>query len=198
MTYIVFFIMLFSGFNNSGTKNRNNYKARIYNHFCSTKFIHSWSKIIKQSSKKYKVDERLIKSIICIESSGNTKAISRSNAIGLMQIKPFSAGREVYRFQGKIGQPSLRDLYNPKINIDIGTAYVHILQHRELVGIHNMEMLRYATIISYVNGSQALFRTFSSSREEAIKKLNKMKKQEFFSHIKKNIEHYKLGNILKK
>ncbi|XBC40976.1 MAG: transglycosylase SLT domain-containing protein [Buchnera aphidicola (Nurudea yanoniella)] len=137
-------------------------------------------------------------SIICAESSGNSRAISRSKAIGLMQIKRFSAGKEVYRFLGKIGQPSVRDLYNPKINIDIGTAYIHVLQKKNLLGIHNPEILRYATIISYSNGPNMFLRTLSNNKVKAIKKLNKMKKKEFFNHIKKKIQSYKSGNILKK
>ncbi|XBC38441.1 MAG: transglycosylase SLT domain-containing protein [Buchnera aphidicola (Floraphis choui)] len=154
--------------------------------------------MVKRASKKYGVDSKLIESIICIESAGNKKAISSSKAIGLMQIKPRSAGREVYRFQGKNGQPSIYDLYNPKINIDIGTAYIYILQHQDLSGIHNSEILRYATIVSYVNGSNMLLKTLSNNRKTAIQKLNKMKKKQFFNHIKKNIQRYRRGNILRK
>ncbi|WP_075474135.1 transglycosylase SLT domain-containing protein [Buchnera aphidicola] len=157
--------------------------------------MRTWSKIVQKISKKYNVDQRLIKSIICVESSGNQRAVSRSKAIGLMQVKPFGAGKEVYQFQGKIGQPSISDLYDPKINIDIGTAYIYVLQHQYLAGLHNKEILQYATIVSYVNGSSALLKTLSNDRNQAIKKLNKMKKIGFFNHIKKNIQHYKHGNI---
>ncbi|XBC38942.1 MAG: transglycosylase SLT domain-containing protein [Buchnera aphidicola (Melaphis rhois)] len=144
-----------------------------------------WFKIIKRSSKKYNVDSKLIKSIICIESSGHVQATSSSNAIGLMQIKPYSAGKEVYHFKGRSGQPSIYDLYDPKINIDIGTAYIHILQCQDLEGINNKEILRYATIVAYVNGTNALLKTFSHDKKKAIKRINKMKKKEFFSHIKR-------------
>ncbi|XBC44624.1 MAG: transglycosylase SLT domain-containing protein [Buchnera aphidicola (Schlechtendalia peitan)] len=153
---------------------------------------------MKKTSKKYNVDQKLIKSIICIESSGDEKATSNSKAIGLMQIKPFSAGKEVYRFQGKRGHPSVNDLYNPNINIDIGTAYIHILQNQDLSGIYNTEILRYATIVSYVNGSNALLKTLSDNRKIAIKKLNKMKKKEFFNHIKKKHPALQAWKYLKK
>lgn len=193
-----FCVIFFSGLYHVDTRHNIYYKAHNNNQFCSIKFIKSWSSIIKKSSKKYNVDPKLIKSIICIESSGNKKATSHSHAIGLMQIKPLSAGKEVYRFKKKDGHPSIYDLYNPKINIDIGTAYVHILQNRDLVGINNTEMLRYATIVSYVNGSDTLLKILSNNRRKAVKKINKMTKKEFFYYIKKNIQPCKLGNILKK
>ncbi|WAI03193.1 transglycosylase SLT domain-containing protein [Buchnera aphidicola] len=92
--------------------------------------IHNWNYLIKNASHKYGVDEKLIKSIIYTESSGNPYAKSNSNAIGLMQIKPNSAGAEIYRITGKKGQPSVQSLYNPKININIGTAYINLLQKK--------------------------------------------------------------------
>ncbi|WAI19204.1 MAG: transglycosylase SLT domain-containing protein [Buchnera aphidicola (Brevicoryne brassicae)] len=97
------------------------------------KKIHNWKSFIKTSSYKYNVDDKLIKSVIYAESSGNPYAKSNSNAIGLMQIKPSSAGVEIYRLNGKKGQPSIQELYNPKINIDIGTAYISLLQKKNFL-----------------------------------------------------------------
>ncbi|XBC39457.1 MAG: transglycosylase SLT domain-containing protein [Buchnera aphidicola (Nurudea shiraii)] len=191
-------MILCSGFKTFEKNPSKCYEKQTYNYFCKINFVNFFSKIIQQSSKKYNVDPNLVKSIICVESSGNIKAISRSKAIGLMQIKQFSAGKEVYRFQGKSGQPSIYDLYNPKTNIEIGTAYIHILQEKNLSGIHNLEILRYATIVSYSNGPNMLLKIFSNNRLSAIKKINKLKKQEFLNYIKKNTQNCKLGNILKK
>ncbi|QCI22712.1 transglycosylase SLT domain-containing protein [Buchnera aphidicola] len=164
------------------------------NYFLNKKSIENtlknWNDIIKIAAHQYKVDEKLIKSIIYAESSGNPYAKSKSNAIGLMQIKPSSAGAEVYRLNGKKGQPSIKALYNPRINIDIGTAYISFLQ-KKLISIKDKDVMRYATIVSYVNGNSALLKTFSKNRKEAINMINTMTKKSFCAHIKKNIQQFK-------
>ncbi|WP_253254729.1 transglycosylase SLT domain-containing protein [Buchnera aphidicola] len=150
------------------------------------KTIHNWNFLIKKASNKYNVEEKLIKSIIYAESSGNPYAKSESNAIGLMQIKPSAAGLEIYRLNGKKGQPSVKELYNPKININIGTSYINLLQKKNLFGIKNKEIMRYATIVAYVNGTSALLKIFSKNRNKAIKIINSMTVKTFFKYVKKH------------
>lgn len=150
------------------------------------KRIYHWNYFIKNASNKYNIDEKLIKSIIYVESAGNPFAKSSSNAIGLMQIKPSAAGLDIYRLIGKKGQPSVTELYNPRININIGTSYLRLLQTRNLIGIKNKEMMRYATIVSYVNGTSALLKIFSKDKQTAINIINTMTIKKFFQYIKKH------------
>ncbi|AAO26972.1 membrane-bound lytic murein transglycosylase E [Buchnera aphidicola str. Bp (Baizongia pistaciae)] len=197
-TYVIIFLVFLSGYS-VVTKNivhniKNNYK----NNVCSMKVMHLWFKIINLFSKKYNVDKKLITAIICVESSGNTHAVSISKAIGLMQIKPFSAGREVYRFRGLLNQPSDVDLYDPKINIDIGTSYINILRNKILSGIKNSEILLYATIISYAHGASKLLKSFSYNKTLAIKKINKMKIKEFLDYIHNKYSEKKAWDYLSK
>jgi len=145
----------------------------------------NWSIFTEDAASHYGVDQRLISAIISVESGGNPDAVSRSDAVGLMQIKASTAGREVYRAQGKHGEPSRRDLKDPARNIEIGTAYIRILQKTMLSGIHNPVTLRYATIVSYSNGAGALLRTFSSNRERAIAMINDMTPQQFYRYIER-------------
>lgn len=145
-----------------------------------------WSIFTEDAASHYGVDQRLISAIISVESGGNPNAVSRSNAIGLMQIKASTAGLEVYRAQGKHGEPSRRDLKDPARNIEIGTAYIKILQKTMLSGIHNPVTLRYATIVSYSNGAGALLRTFSPNRERAIAMINDMTPQQFYRFIERS------------
>jgi len=152
--------------------------------------LNNWNNIIKVAAHKYKVDEKLIKSIIYAESSGNPFAKSKSNAIGLMQIKPSSAGAEVYRLEGKKGQPSIKELYDPQTNINIGTTYISFLQ-KKLIGIKNKDVMRCATIVSYVNGISALLKIFSKNNKEAIDIINTMSIKNFCIYIKKNIQQFK-------
>ncbi|GLR09582.1 lytic transglycosylase [Mixta theicola] len=143
----------------------------------------AWSMFTESAASHYGVDERLISAIISVESGGDPDVVSRSNAVGLMQIKASTAGREVYRAQGRHGQPSTRELRDPAKNIDIGTAYIHLLQQRALAGIRDPETLRYATIVSYANGAGALLRTFSRDRDRAIAMINDMSPDEFRRHV---------------
>ncbi|MEW5287617.1 membrane-bound lytic murein transglycosylase EmtA [Erwinia papayae] len=147
------------------------------------KVAQAWSLFTGDAAHNYGVDQKLIDAIISVESGGNPTVVSKSNAIGLMQIKAATAGREVYRAQGRRGQPSSSELRDPVKNIDIGTAYLKILQDRSLAGIRNRETLRYATIVSYANGAGALLRTFSSDRDRAIAMINAMSPEEFYRHV---------------
>lgn len=146
----------------------------------------NWSIFTEDAAHHYGVDQRLIAAIINVESGGNPNVVSRSNAIGLMQIKASTAGREVYQLRGRNGQPSKSELKNPANNIDIGTAYIQHLQNTALLGIRNPVTLRYATIVAYANGAGALLRTFSDNREQAIALINKLTPTEFCRYIALN------------
>ncbi|VAX76797.1 Endo-type membrane-bound lytic murein transglycosylase A [Serratia symbiotica] len=141
---------------------------------------------IHKSANYYCVDETLIKAIIQVESGFNPDVVSTSNAVGLMQVKPATAGRDVYRLKGLRGQPSLRELKNPIVNIDLGTAYINIIQNQQLAGIHNPQTLLYATIVAYVNGAGAMLRIFALDKCDAVRRINQMTPGEFFQHIQKN------------
>lgn len=147
------------------------------------KVAQAWSIFTESAANSYGVDRKLVDAIISVESGGNPKAVSKSNAVGLMQIKASTAGREVYRVQGRRGQPSTSELRDPAKNIDIGTAYIKILQDQALGGIRDPETLRYATIVSYANGAGALLRTFSRDRDRAIAMINALTPEEFYQHV---------------
>ncbi|VEI71256.1 Endo-type membrane-bound lytic murein transglycosylase A precursor [Serratia rubidaea] len=144
----------------------------------------AYSDYIRQAASNYGVDENLIKAIIQVESGFNPLAVSKSNAVGLMQLKASTAGRDAYRMKGRRGQPSLRELKDPAVNIDLGAAYINILQ-AQLAGINDPKTRQYATIVSYANGAGAMLRTFSSDRRVAVNRINQLSPDEFYQHIQK-------------
>ena len=145
-----------------------------------------WMPISEKAGAAWGVSPRFITAIIAVESGGNPNAVSKSNAVGLMQLKASTAGREVYRYMGWRGQPSTSELKNPERNISMGAAYFSILEHGPLAGIEDPQVMQYALVVSYVNGAGALLRTVSSDRKKAIREINGLDKEEFFDYIVKN------------
>lgn len=141
-----------------------------------------YSNYIRDSANIYGVDETLVKAIIQVESGYNPSVVSKSNAVGLMQLKASTAGRDAYRLKGLHGQPSIHELKDAATNIDLGTAYLSLLQ-KQLTGINNLETRRYALTVAYVNGAGALLRIFSANRNTAINKINSMTPQQFYQHV---------------
>ena len=72
--------------------------------------------------QEYDVDYNLVKAIISTESSWNHKAVSKSDARGLMQIKPQTAFAEFKTPSG--------DLYDPYVNVTLGVMYLSKLTHK--------------------------------------------------------------------
>ncbi len=78
-----------------------------------------YSDMIRAAAKKSGVDEKLITHVIKAESNFNPRAVSRKRALGLMQLMPQTAA-----------QYSLRDVFDPAQNIDVGTRYLKSLIER--------------------------------------------------------------------
>lgn len=146
----------------------------------------TWMPITDQAAKEWGVSPRVVTAIIAVESGGNPTLVSKSNAVGLMQIKASTAGRDVYRHLGWGGKPSTSELKDPARNISIGTAYLSILEHGILAGIEDPQTMQYALLASYANGAGALLRTFSSDRKKAINEINDLSPDEFYDYIAKN------------
>ena len=78
-----------------------------------------YNTIINEAAKKYGIEAALIKAIIMAESGYNYKAISKSGAIGLMQLMPETADA--------LG---VEDIFDPAHNVQGGTKYIRLLLDR--------------------------------------------------------------------
>ncbi|AKC59962.1 transglycosylase SLT domain-containing protein [Blochmannia endosymbiont of Polyrhachis (Hedomyrma) turneri] len=189
--YFIYFMMITTFLTNCSKQKQKNFFQNAHKHqkiipnTSSTQNTNTYQEHIHQSSINYGIDERLIMAIIQVESNYNPTAISKSNAIGLMQLKASTAGKDVYKLKGLQGQPSPDILKNAEINIDCGTAYLSILQ-KQLLGINNSKTRRYAIIVAYVNGLSTLLNIFSINHNIAIKKINHMTPDKFCRYIKKH------------
>ncbi len=145
---------------------------------------YKYASLVRKYSKKYNVTESLIYGIIKTESSFNPFAVSHAPAYGLMQIVPSTAGRDVFeKIKKTSGQPTPQNLYNPEYNIDIGTAYVKILQEQYLVKVKDQNARRYTVISAYNGGAGNVLKTFSSNREQAMVKINQLSSNEVYEQL---------------
>ncbi|GAB3477736.1 murein transglycosylase domain-containing protein [Marinomonas epiphytica] len=128
-----------------------------------------YSDYVLAAANKYGLSPALIYGIIETESSFNPYAVSPANAYGLMQVVPATAGRDVYNLvKKKSGEPSKEVLFTPEQNIDIGSAYLYLLQTRYLVKVTNKVSQEYSMISAYNGGTGNVLKTFSSDRTKAM------------------------------
>jgi hypothetical protein len=95
--------------------------------------ILQWCDIITQHATTNNLSPNLIASLIWIESGGQSEAISKSGAVGLMQVMP-SDGIAA-SFKCKNGpcfkdRPTIKQLKNPEFNIKTGTKILARLIER--------------------------------------------------------------------
>ena len=93
---------------------------------------------IEQAALEQRLDPRLVRAIIQVESAWNARARSRKGALGLMQLMPETA----LRF-------GVRDPFNARENVTGGTRYLRFLLDR----LH--ENLKY-TLAAYNAGEKAV------------------------------------------
>lgn len=168
------------------------------------KRAHKYLGIVRKASQQYGVDQSLILAIMQTESSFNPYAASHADALGLMQVVQHSAGRDVFKMKGKWGQPSRSFLLDPENNIDIGTAYLAMLQNSYLGCIVNPTSRRYAVITAYNGGAGSVLRIFSRDQNRAFQIINSMQPDDVYEalytqHPSTESRHYlyKVNNLQK-
>ena len=84
-----------------------------------------WYQHIEQAARAHGVDVHLLHAVVAVESNFNAHAVSRSGAIGLMQIMPATAAGFI-GLQGS-KQSLKRQLQDPAINVHAGALYLRSL-----------------------------------------------------------------------
>lgn len=142
---------------------------------------YKYAHIVRAASQKYNIPEDLIYAIIRTESSFNPYAVSWANAYGLMQVVPKTAGRDVYKLvKHSSGMPDAKTLFDPAKNIDIGTAYFHILKTRYLKNVQNSTSQQYSMISAYNGGTGNVLKTFHSNRARAMDDINSLQPKDVY------------------
>lgn len=156
---------------------------------------------VKIASKQHMIPIPLIMAIIETESAFNPVARSRSNALGLMQIKANTAGRDYFSIiKGYQHTPTTAFLYNPSNNVEVGTGYLSILADRYLAGIYHPKKLQYAIISSYNGGAGNLYKSLAPNggKQAAIDRINSMTVEELYWFLTNRHIRGETRNYLKK
>lgn len=156
---------------------------------------------VEAFSNKTKLDTSLVYAIIETESAFNPFAKSPVPAYGLMQIVPVSAGKDATEYLfGKARVLSPSYLYAREKNVEIGTAYLYILQNRYLKSIKDSKSRLYCSIAAYNTGAGNVAKAFTGnlSIKNAVPIINKMAPEEVYNHLIENLPYDETRKYLEK
>ena len=132
-----------------------------------------YKSFINLYADKYDLAASLMLAIMHTESNFNPFAVSRKQAVGLMQIVPDTAGNEVYKYiTGFSGSPSVDTLFSPEHNIRYGAVYLHLLERRYFGRVRNPASRQMCIVAAYNGGPGAVLRLFDSYPDAAVDRIN--------------------------
>ncbi len=112
--------------------------------------IKPFKNLIERYSEEFKLEPALIAAIIHTESYFNPLAVSKAGACGLMQLMPRHGAREAYRYlKGEDRVVPCGMLFDPEINIRLGTAYIDYMRKTFFGNFDNNLSEQYLLIASY-------------------------------------------------
>jgi len=147
--------------------------------------IHKYQQWVSRYAKQFSVNPALVFAIMETESGFDPYAVSQSNALGLMQLKPEAAGQDVYRYiDFKTGEPEPEELFDSQNNIRMGTAYLGMLQNEYLAQIRNKLSKKILAIAAYNGGLSTVLKLFGGSKESAIERINRLNPKQIYRKLR--------------
>ncbi len=156
---------------------------------------------VRKNAKRFDLPVPLIFAIMHTESDFNPFAKSHIPAFGLMQIVPRSAGVDSNNFLYKSkARPSSSYLYNSNNNIEMGSAYLHIVYYRYLRSIKDPTSRLYCTIAAYNTGSGNIAYAFTGkyNMKKAAPKINAMSSDQVYAKLMKDLRFDEPKHYLKR
>lgn len=145
---------------------------------------------VAKYAAQYQVSPSLVFAIIRTESNFNPFAVSGVPAYGLMQLVPSSGGRAAYRRAKGVNQePSPDYLLDPEHNIELGVAYLSVLNKDEFDDVSNPASRDYCVIAAYNTGPANVTRTFSRNRGKAIRSINELTPPALYDRLRSSLPY---------
>lgn len=144
----------------------------------------SYRELVESFSRRYGLNSALVYAIIHSESTFRPSLVSRSSAMGLMQLLPSTASDEVHRFlYGTRGDVGFDELAVPEINIRYGTAYLHILMTRYFQDVRDPVAREYCTVAAYNMGPNRFLRFWGATNADAVAHINSLSVTELYRKL---------------
>lgn len=140
---------------------------------------------VKRFSSQNGLDPYLVAALIRQESEFNPNAVSRANAVGLMQLLP-KVGRGVAK-QEKLRRFSTQQLFQPAINLQLGTRYFRSMVDR--FGSFEYALAAYNAGVDRVQewSKQDTFR----DPQEFVESIPFTETREYVENIMRNVNVYR-------
>lgn len=141
--------------------------------------------IVAECSERFGIEQPLIFAVIEQESRFNPEATSWVPAYGLMQLVPASGGADAYRYvYKKAWVPTRSYLLVPRQNIELGTAYLRVLDN-QFSAIGDPDCRRLCVIASYNTGAGNVSRAFVGTTKlaAALPQINGYNYQQLYNHL---------------
>ncbi len=122
--------------------------------------------LAQEMGDRFEIGAHLVLAVIHTESAFDPNAQSAANAYGLMQIVPIYAGRSATKFlTGVDRRPDAEQLFDAKLNVELGTAYLAILRERHYGRIKNPGVKNLAVLAAYNWGPTRVTRMLRAAGE---------------------------------
>lgn len=154
--------------------------------------------LVAEFSQKYQIEQPLIYAVMEQESYFNPEATSWVPAYGLMQLVPWSGGKDAYRFvYKKEWVPTRSYLYNPRNNIELGTAYLRVLMN-QFASIEDPHCRRLCVTASYNTGAGNVSRSFvgTTNLNNALPLINKYDYNQLYNHLTTKLAYEEARNYV--
>lgn len=156
---------------------------------------------VLEQADRHNLQPSLIFAIMETESHFNPRARSPIPAFGLMQLVPSSGGVDSYNYlygTKKILPPEY--FFHADQNIELGAAYIKLLNHSYLKPIKNPTSRIYCTVAAYNAGAGGVARAFVGNKNvtKASEIINAMTPAEVYEHLLKHLPATETRSYLKK
>jgi membrane-bound lytic murein transglycosylase C len=154
------------------------------------KLAERYADVVLRQARAHRLSPSLVLAVIHNESAFNPRATSHIPAYGLMQIVPKSAGIDAYEFlHGEARLLAPEYLYDPRNNVELGAAYLGLLDRRYLRDVGHPRSRLHCAIAAYNTGAGNVARAFTggTSMRAAAEVINGMPPERVFAQLQERL-----------